>query len=224
MNKEVYHAVLKIYYSSPSDVRPELLEKVIWVPKSAFNPPFLPKFTRAPEPLPVSSYIRKPQLICYDRICQGPQPNLIADSVLIEAEIVPDGRITGLCFVKYPYTLTQEVSPGSLTKRKLRRARQATKDYSRILPGIEDGIKHLHSLGLVHNDINPSNIMLDGDRAVFIDFGSCRKLGQSLKGVGCTYEWYDEQVQQSVFENDLNALEEIRIWLGDDSRKFQFDE
>jgi serine/threonine protein kinase len=24
-----------------------------------------------------------------------------------------------------------------------------------------EGIKHLHSLGLVHNDINPSNIMLD---------------------------------------------------------------
>lgn len=118
----------------------------------------------------------------------------------------------------------QEVNPGSLMKRKLRSSRQVTKDYSRVLTGIKDGIKHLHSLGLVHNDINPSNIMLDGDRAIIIEFGSCRKLGQSLEGVGRTYEWYDEQVQQSSFENDLNALEEICIWLGDDSREFQFDE
>lgn len=205
VNNEVYHAVLKTHFSSASDVRLELLEKVIRVPKSAFNPPFLPKFTRASEPLPVNSYVKKPQLICYDRICQGPQPNLIADSVLMETEIcerlmkhdhpnvatylgcqVSNGRITGLCFVKYPYTLMQEVNPGSLMKRKLRSSRQVTKDYSCVLAGIEDGIKHLYSLGLVHNDINPSNIMLDGDRAVIIDFGSCRKVGQSLEGVGRT--------------------------------------
>lgn len=135
-----------------------------------------------------------------------------------------DGRITGLCFVRYPHTLMQEDNPGSLMKRKFKSSCQVTKDYSRVLAGIEDDIKHIHSLGLVHNDINPANIMLDDDRAVIIDHGPCRKLGQSLEGVGRTYEWYDEKIQQSVFENDLNALEEIRIWLGDDSRAFQFDE
>lgn len=66
--------------------------------------------------------------------------------------------------------------------------------------------------------------MLEGDRAVIIDFGSCRKLEESLEDVGRTYEWYDEKIQESVFENDLKALEEIRIWLGDDSREFQFND
>lgn len=87
VNNEVYHAVLKTRYSSPSDVRPELLEKVIRIPKSAFSHPFSTKFARAPEPLPVNSYVKKPPLISHDRICQGPQPNSIADSVIMEAEI-----------------------------------------------------------------------------------------------------------------------------------------
>jgi len=70
----------------------------------------------------------------------------------------------------------QEVNPGSLMKRASRSARQTApaKDYSSILAGIESGIRHLHSLGLVHNDINPRNIMMDHDKAVIIDFGSCR--------------------------------------------------
>jgi serine/threonine protein kinase len=120
----------------------------------------------------------------------------------------------------------QEVNPGGLMKRKLRSDRQRTKDYSRVLAGIESGIKHLHGLGLVHNDINPSNIMLGygGGEAVIIDFGSCTRVGESLEGAGRTYEWYDEQVETALPQNDLDALKEIRIWLGDDSGPFQFDE
>lgn len=39
--------------------------------------------------------------------------------------------------------------------------------------GIFEGIKHLHPLGLVHNDINPSNTMLDEHGIpMIIDFGS----------------------------------------------------
>lgn len=242
-NNEVHHAVLKTRYAALSDVLTGHLMNDIRIPVSAYNPPFPSKLTRAPEPLSSDSYVKKPQLICYDRICVGARPNLIAESVLMEAEVcelliqhphpniatylgcqVSDDRIIGLCFVKYQHTLMQEVNPGSLTKRKLRNSRQTTKDYSYVLAGIESGIKHLHSLGLVHNDLNPSNIMLDGDNAVIIDFGSCRTLGQDLEGVGRTYEWYDEKVQQSRIENDLTALEEIRIWLGDSSQAFQFDE
>lgn len=55
---------------------------------------------------------------------------------------------------------------------------------------------------------------------VIIDFGSCR---QSLQRVGRTYEWYDRSVQQSIPENDWDALGEIRQWLsGRDNRAFKF--
>ena len=60
----------------------------------------------------------------------------------------------------------------------------------------------------------------ESDRAITIDFGSCRKLGESLENVGRTFEWYDGKVQKSLPENDLNALEEICIWLGLSSKSF----
>lgn len=44
------------------------------------------------------------------------------------------------------------------------------------------------------------------DDPVIIDFGSCCRKGESLDGVGRTY---NETVQTSILENDLNALREI---------------
>ncbi|KAK4182439.1 hypothetical protein QBC35DRAFT_509984 [Podospora australis] len=119
----------------------------------------------------------------------------------------------------------QEVNPNSLMKRKVRSDCQRSKDHSNVLAGIKSGIQHLHALGLVHNDINPSNIMLDGDKAVIIDFDSCRRIGESLEDVGRTYEWYGKQVKTALPQNDLDALEEIRLWLGiDPCKPFQFVE
>jgi serine/threonine protein kinase len=82
----------------------------------------------------------------------------------------------------------------------------------------------LRSLGLVHNEINPANIMFEGDSTtVIVDFGSCRAIVQSLEGVGRPFEWYDEGVQQSVPINDWDAIHEIREWLSDkDAKNFKF--
>jgi serine/threonine protein kinase len=240
---KLYHAVSKARYSSPSEVKAEHLKDIINIPVSAYSPPASSELTRAPDPLPRDCYVKKPRLISYDRICRGPRPELIAESVLAEAKVceqlmrhphpnvatylgcqVSDGRITGLCFARYQRTLMQEVNPHNLSKRRSRSARRATGNYGYIPVEIESGIKHIHSLGLVHNDINPKNVMLNGDRVVLIDFDSCRPVGDSLEGVGRTYEWYDENVQLSVPKNDFDALAEIRAWLGDDSETFRFDE
>lgn len=236
---DVYHAVSKARYSSSSDVRAGHLTNNIPIPLAAYSPPFPTHFTRAPEPLPYDSYVKKPRLISYDK---GP-PNHIADSFLAEVEVceflkrhphpniatylgcqVSDGRIIGICFTKYDRTLMQTVNPGHHMKRKLRSIRQSSEDYSYILEGVENGIRHLHSLGIVHNDINPNNIMQYNDIGVIIDFESCRRQGKGLEGVGRTYEWHDEAVQVSIPENDFKALEEIRRWLGDESENFQFAE
>ena len=243
VNSELHHAFSKDRYSSRSDVNAKHFRNDIQIPISAYNPSFPSELTRAPNSIQAESFVKKPRLISYDQIHEGPRPMLIAESLLREAKVcellinckhpnlatyhgcqVSDGRITGLCFARYQRTLMQEVNPNSFMKRKSRAMRRTMGDYSGVLAGIESGIKHLHSLGLVHNDINPSNIMLDGDQAVIIDFGSCRSIGESLQGVGRTYEWYDEKVQLSIPENDLTALEEIRIWLNGDSLEFQFDE
>jgi hypothetical protein len=52
--------------------------------------------------------------------------------------------------------------------------------------------------------------MLDErDMAIVIDFGSCRRIGDNLKGVGRSYEWYDDDVQTARPSNDLDALAEM---------------
>jgi serine/threonine protein kinase len=93
----------------------------------------------------------------------------------------------------------REVNLGSRIKRRLRSTSQPganLKDYSRVLAGIESGIIHLHTLGPVHKDINRSDTMLDGDKAVIIEFGSCRRLGESLEGI--SHSRYDEQVNTAL--------------------------
>jgi serine/threonine protein kinase len=240
LNGHLYHAKLKSRHST--NINPEDLENITRIPFSAYNPEFSSEFTPVPKTLPDGLYVKKPFSINWDRISQGPRPNMIAEDVLKEARIyelllqsphpniatylgcqVDDGTITGLCLKKYSHTLMKEVNPRALTKTALRSTLKPGKDYSSILADIENGIRHLHTLGLVHNDINPSNIMLDDDRAIIIDFGSCRNSRESLEDVGRTYGWYDGKVQQSLPENDLAALEEIRIWIGASSEPFQFE-
>lgn len=53
--------------------------------------------------------------------------------------------------------------------------------------GIEDGIQHLHGLGLINNNLNPSNIMMDGENSVIIDFDSCKVEGAQLGKGRCSW-------------------------------------
>lgn len=90
--------------------------------------------------------------------------------------------------------------------------KEKASDYLR---GIERGIRHMHSLNLVHNDINLSNIMITQDHVpVIIDFDSClqegRLLGSTTKR---TYQRHDPNVSVSPTSNDYWAFEELCRWL-----------
>lgn len=128
-----------------------------------------------------------------------------------------NGRVTGLCFKRYKATMYQRVNLDYLNKDDFRSsARLQVNDAVRNgLVGILDAIKHLHSLGLVHNDLNPSNIMFDElDVPVVIDFGSCRRIGESLvtSGAGQTDAWHDPTNDVVLEKNDLDAFEELKSW------------
>ncbi len=99
-------------------------------------------------------------------LVQHPHPNVAE----YRGCVVEDNRIASLCFARYDITLSEKVSSG------------APFDRAACLRGIEDGISHLHRLGLIHNNLNPSNIMVDagGANPVFIDFGSCRREMQEM--------------------------------------------
>jgi len=65
--------------------------------------------------------------------------------------------------------------------------------------GIRKGMRHLHSLGLIHNDISPYNVMVTEDDApVLIDFDSCRDEGRKFGMKAETMGWTDEAPEIAV--------------------------
>src|SRR5271170_2135920 len=151
------------------------------IPIEDVRPPYRVDLTRAPVPLPVDCFMKYANLLdCGSFV--GPPPS---DLVLAEAQIceilracphpniaqyfgcvIQGGRISALCFAKYDITLAA-----------LLRAEDYPISWD-VCAGLERGIRHLHSLGFSHNDVNPYNIMFKSDRtAVIIDFDSCARFG-----------------------------------------------
>ncbi len=50
------------------------------------------------------------------------------------------------------------------------------KEGTRIMIEICNGMKYLHDFNIIHRDLNPKNIMMDGDTPVIIDFSSAETL------------------------------------------------
>ncbi len=218
-------------YSSREEVNFNDIFESTLIPSADISPIFPEHFTRAPDPLPRLCYLKEAHPMSYE----PSQPKVLGDLMLQEATTwetlkhsphpnivkyhgcqVRDGRITGLCFPKYHDTLLSRVNPGHSGKRHFDASKRPLKDVKSCLEGIGKGLKHLHSLGLVHNDLGPANIMFateDDETPIIIDFGSCRPIGHSLQGVGRTPEWYDENVLASLPSNDMDALHEIAEWL-----------
>jgi serine/threonine protein kinase len=110
-------------------------------------------------------------------LCQHLHPNIAIYYSYEESH----GRVAGICYKRYTSTLLEVVNPGRLDKRRFSSSGRelVTDKIISSLGGVLDGIQHLHSLGLVHNDITPANIMFDKDGTlIFIDFDSCRYIGE----------------------------------------------
>jgi serine/threonine protein kinase len=117
------------------------------------------------------------------------------------------GYFTALCLKKYGCSLQDAVQNGDCTV-----------DPHLVLDGISKGLHFLHNtLNIVHNDINPNNIMLDDDgNAVIIDFDSCMPIGQEIglfQKAG-TFGWtMDPAPVISLPENDTYGLTLISNFL-----------
>lgn len=130
--------------------------------------------------------------------------NAHANVVAFEGCVVHDGRIIGLCLKRYPLTLDKRLN--SQDREPL--------DKLACFEGIISGVGRLHSLGIAHNDLNPSNIMLDDhDHPVIVDLGSCKPFGEPLTEMG-TPKWNDGFDENSTPGNDTIGLNKLRDWLG----------
>ncbi|KAJ2975810.1 hypothetical protein NUW58_g8254 [Xylaria curta] len=197
---------------SPEEIDIDALE-IFEIPTEHIWPLADPKFTQAPNPLPAGCYLKRPTLIHY----QPNEDNDVGNLILTEVEacevlrqsphpnivrylgcMIKDGRIRGLVFDKYPITLWEMLD------------HKIEFDKSHCLHGIEAGVQHMHDLGLVHNDLNPSNIMMDGNHPIIIDFDSCKSDGKKLGKKGGTYMYSLEDEEYSKRDNDLYSLSKIR--------------
>ncbi len=79
------------------------------------------------------------------------------------------GQVDGLLYYVMPYVA------GESLENRLHRETQLPIDTAlAITKDIATGLTYAHDLGLVHRDIKPGNILLDGDSAVLADFGIAR--------------------------------------------------
>ena len=70
-----------------------------------------------------------------------------------------------------PYLVQALIAGGSLHDRLVADGPLDLATTVRLLKGPAEGIDALHASGLVHRDIKPGNILLDGDTAYVTDFG-----------------------------------------------------
>lgn len=117
--------------------------------------------------------------------------------------LVKDGRITEPCFVSYSCDLETVLKEG----KDMPEAEKLG-----LIKAIEDGVRNLQQLGWARNNFNPSNIRMDGEIPVIIDFDSARPIGETLGEKAGTLGWELEGAEISQLENAF-GLEKLQEWI-----------
>jgi len=170
-----------------------------------------------------SAYINAPERVAARTIkdlkncqmlMQHPHPNVLP----YLGCLVEDGRVTGLCFKKASKTLMEMVNPEMVLKVKFDASCHPLPDKEKLLQGWEAGIRHIHSIGHVHNDVHPTNLMvLDDGTPVVIDFDTLTRKGAMQ--YGGRFEWSDQEASIASEKRDWDGMQEIRTWLDEGTEK-----
>ncbi|KAJ5738147.1 peptidase S66 LD-carboxypeptidase A [Penicillium malachiteum] len=176
------------------------------------------------DPLPSNIYLKRPRLFVYDDYKEQDAVDIIPALLLEEANTletlsqhpnpgiikyygcrIKRGFITALALERHPSDLKRYIkdNKGPLNEGKFMNA-------------LESAIKHLHSIGFAHNDINPANVLLDEEKMpVLADFNSCKPIREKLTYSRGTYGWMDEADEWNISEtrHDFFGMEKIQEWL-----------
>jgi len=94
--------------------------------------------------------------------------------------ILDSGQEAGCAYIVLPL-----YRDGSLAARLLQHGRLALDETARLAAQLGKGLDALHERGIVHRDVKPSNVLLDGELAALADFGLARGIDSTrLTGDG----------------------------------------
>ncbi|MEM9131762.1 MAG: protein kinase [Actinomycetota bacterium] len=83
-----------------------------------------------------------------------------------------------------PYLIMPFYEAGSLAERMTKGA-VPWAEASRIMVAVADAIEHAHDIDVIHRDLKPDNIMIDGrGEPVVVDFGIAKLVGSESQTVG----------------------------------------
>ncbi|MBV8758056.1 MAG: serine/threonine-protein kinase [Deltaproteobacteria bacterium] len=108
------------------------------------------------------------------------------------------------------HVIKMEYVAGETLAARLRRdGKLASAEAVRIARAIADGLAAAHARGIVHGDLKPANVMLDGERVVLMDFGVARVAAAPLDRVHGTPGYMAPEVlreERADARSDLYAL------------------
>jgi serine/threonine protein kinase len=109
--------------------------------------------------------LQKTEIDVYKSLLRSPHPNICYYYSCMQEE----GRVGAIVLCKYLRSLESVLNSD-----------KPWQDKEQIMADVRAVLEHLHLLGYVHNDINPSNVLLDEeDRVVLVDFEITGKMGEA---------------------------------------------
>ncbi|KAK1248576.1 hypothetical protein MKX08_006796 [Trichoderma sp. CBMAI-0020] len=222
----------KIFYGQISKSKAnislqEIFASITQIPDQEIFPGWPQAFTatKAPQELPPGIYIQRPKIAMYDVFSKHNVVHLLRNGLGNEIEVmevlrnqphpnivghhgchVRRGYITRLVLDRHPHDLNSYLKSG-----------QTVQNEEPSIESLQSAIDHLHTLGLAHNDLNPSNVLVAEDGSpILIDFDSARKIGENLSTSRGTKGWIDCEMENYTTSNtkhDMFALDKLRAWL-----------
>lgn len=183
--EQLYYAKTPTPLNQAAGIDPQALD-LVKIDLSKDCPSFPENLTRASDPLPLNVHVKQPSLASFDevhdsaiglgvvaheaQICEVLKASSHPNLAEYHGRFEENGKLTGPIFTTYGPSLASRAESD----------RQSINAES-CLADIRRGMEHLHRLGIVHGDINPSNIFTYGNGFVVGDFDSCARDGEKLE-------------------------------------------
>ena len=109
-----------------------------------------------------------------------------------------------------PYLVQALIAGGSLHDRLVKEGSLNLATTIKLLRGPAEGIDALHASGLVHRDIKPGNILLDGETAYVTDFGLAKdSQASNLTRPGQALGSLDYMAPEQIRGEEVSAATDI---------------